>query len=48
MWLLLLLALIYPLFRFKEKYEYKILRGNEKVASNREKYIGSTVAKVNF
>ncbi|PSS26584.1 Protein CHROMATIN REMODELING like [Actinidia chinensis var. chinensis] len=31
--------------RFKEKYEYAILRGNDKNASDREKCIGSTVAK---
>ncbi|XP_010269086.1 PREDICTED: protein CHROMATIN REMODELING 24-like isoform X2 [Nelumbo nucifera] len=30
---------------FKERYEQKILRGNEKNASSREKRIGSTVAK---
>ncbi|CAK9167907.1 unnamed protein product [Ilex paraguariensis] len=30
---------------FKDKYEYFILRGNEKNASDREKCIGSTVAK---
>ncbi|XP_062149491.1 protein CHROMATIN REMODELING 24 isoform X2 [Alnus glutinosa] len=30
---------------FKEKFEYAILRGNEKKASDREKRIGSTVAK---
>ncbi|XP_030511508.1 protein CHROMATIN REMODELING 24 isoform X2 [Rhodamnia argentea] len=30
---------------FKEKYEYPILRGNEKKASDREKRIGSAVAK---
>lgn len=33
-------------FRFKEKFESLILRGNEKNASDREKRIGSTVAKV--
>lgn len=32
--------------RFKEKFESLILRGNEKNASDREKHIGSTVAKV--
>lgn len=32
--------------RFKEKFEYAILRGNEKKASDREKRIGSAVAKV--
>ncbi|KAE7997558.1 hypothetical protein FH972_002182 [Carpinus fangiana] len=30
---------------FKEKFEYAILRGNEKKASDREKRIGSAVAK---
>ncbi|KAM3708888.1 hypothetical protein ACJW31_02G130600 [Castanea mollissima] len=30
---------------FKEKYEYAILRGNEKKATDREKRIGSAVAK---
>ncbi|KAJ4804749.1 Protein CHROMATIN REMODELING 24 [Rhynchospora pubera] len=30
---------------FKDKYEKKIQRGNEKNASDREKYVGSTVAK---
>ncbi|KAG6717084.1 hypothetical protein I3842_04G080000 [Carya illinoinensis] len=30
---------------FKEKYEYAILRGNEKKASDREKRIGSAAAK---
>ncbi|KAM7523482.1 hypothetical protein LguiA_013384 [Lonicera macranthoides] len=30
---------------FKDKYEYAILRGNEKNASNRDKHIGSSVAK---
>ncbi|ONK56252.1 uncharacterized protein A4U43_C10F5680 [Asparagus officinalis] len=30
---------------FKVKYENKILRGNDKHASDREKYVGSTVAK---
>ncbi|GAB4855701.1 hypothetical protein Ancab_024343 [Ancistrocladus abbreviatus] len=30
---------------FKDRYEYPILRGNEKRASDREKRIGSTVAK---
>ncbi|PSS30202.1 Protein CHROMATIN REMODELING like [Actinidia chinensis var. chinensis] len=30
---------------FKEKYDYPILRGNDKNASDREKRIGSTVAK---
>ncbi|XP_010270309.1 PREDICTED: protein CHROMATIN REMODELING 24 isoform X2 [Nelumbo nucifera] len=30
---------------FKERYEKKVLRGNEKNASDREKRIGSTVAK---
>ncbi|XP_078434254.1 chromatin remodeling 24 isoform X2 [Wolffia australiana] len=30
---------------FKEMYEHKILRGNEKDASSREKYVGSTAAK---
>ncbi|KAJ3681479.1 hypothetical protein LUZ60_015968 [Juncus effusus] len=30
---------------FRERYEKKILRGNEKDASNREKYVGSQVAK---
>ncbi|KAL4204403.1 hypothetical protein AMTRI_Chr01g131870 [Amborella trichopoda] len=30
---------------FKERYEYAILRGNEKNASDREKQIGSTVAR---
>lgn len=33
-------------FRFKEKYENAILRGNEKNASDRDKRIGSAVAKV--
>lgn len=33
-------------YSFKEKYEYPILRGNEKKASDREKRIGSAVAKV--
>ena len=32
--------------RFKEKFEYAILRGNEKKATDREKRIGSAVAKV--
>ena len=32
--------------RFKEKYEDAIRRGNDKNASDREKCIGSTVAKV--
>lgn len=32
--------------RFKVKYESPILRGNEKNASDREKHIGSRVAKV--
>ncbi|GMH10401.1 hypothetical protein Nepgr_012242 [Nepenthes gracilis] len=30
---------------FKNRYEYPILRGNEKRASDRERHIGSTVAK---
>ncbi|CAA7396762.1 unnamed protein product [Spirodela intermedia] len=30
---------------FKEMYEHKILRGNEKSASDREKHVGSTAAK---
>ncbi|KAK1324233.1 DNA repair and recombination protein RAD54 [Acorus calamus] len=30
---------------FKEKYEYPILRGNDKNASDREKRVGSTVAQ---
>ncbi|KAF3336752.1 DNA excision repair protein ERCC-6-like isoform X1 [Carex littledalei] len=30
---------------FKDRYEKKILRGNEKNASDREKYVGSTVAR---
>jgi hypothetical protein len=34
--------------RFKDRYEKKILRGNEKNASDREKYVGSTVAKVSI
>jgi hypothetical protein len=38
----------YHFFRFKETYEHPILRGNEKNASDREKRIGSTVAKVHF
>lgn len=38
--------IIYCLLRFKDRYEKKILRGNEKNASDREKYVGSTVAKV--
>jgi len=33
-------------YSFKEKYENPILRGNEKKASDREKRIGSAVAKV--
>jgi hypothetical protein len=37
---------ILEFLRFKEKFEYAILRGNEKKASDREKRIGSTVAKV--
>lgn len=32
--------------RFKEKYELPILRGNDKHALDREKRIGSAVAKV--
>lgn len=32
--------------RFKEKYENPILKGNDKHASEREKCIGSAVAKV--
>ena len=32
--------------RFKVKYESPILRGNDKNASDREKHIGSRVAKV--
>ena len=37
---------ILEFLRFKEKFEYAILRGNEKKASDREKRIGSAVAKV--
>lgn len=33
-------------YRFKEKYENAILRGNEKNASDRDKRVGSAVAKV--
>ena len=36
------------LLRFKERYEHAILRGNDKNASEREKSIGSRVAKVLF
>ena len=32
--------------RFRERYENAINRGNEKDATNREKHIGSEVAKV--
>jgi hypothetical protein len=32
--------------RFKEKFEYAILRGNDKKASDRDKRTGSAVAKV--
>lgn len=32
--------------RFKDNYEHYILRGNDKDASDRDKRIGSTVAKV--
>lgn len=34
------------IFRFREKYEHPILRGNDKRASERDKRVGSMVAKV--
>lgn len=38
--------LVFHICRFKLKYENPILRGNDKHASDRDKYIGSTIAKV--
>lgn len=37
---------LWMLFRFKERFESRICRGNEKNASDREKRIGSTAAQV--
>lgn len=34
------------LFRFRDKFERLINRGNEKNASDREKHVGSAVARV--
>lgn len=34
------------IFRFRERYEQPILRGNDKKASQRDKHVGSVVAKV--
>lgn len=42
--LVLFISLVFG--RFKARYEHAIIQGNDKNATNRQKHIGSNVAKV--